>query len=126
MAVQLKVVAPPKAMRQRVSSCQIDPKGAFPDVPIPQFPFVNGEVKQIQGWLEGLGGDAVNGRMELVLHEGLFTCNGELEVYFPHTHHNFSIILDMIQRRSIGLPHQFPKSHFRIKVEYRTEWSSGE
>ncbi len=122
MPIQLKLISPPKAMRRQTSTPEIEAKGAFPDVPVFQFPFVNGEIKQIQGWLEGLGGDAVNGRIELVLHEGLFACNGEVEVYFQHTHQNFNIILAMIERTSIGLAHQFPKSHFRIKMVFRTEW----
>ena len=126
MPIKLNIVSPPEGMRRRTSTYHIEPKGTFPDVPVFQFPFVNGEIKQIQGWLEGLGGDAINGRIELVLHEGLFAISGELEVYFQYTHQNFNIILAMIERTAIGLAHQFPKSHFRIKVEYRTEWFFGD
>jgi hypothetical protein len=126
MPIKLNLVQPPIGMKSRTSSYRENPKGAFPEVPIFQFPFVNGEIRQIHGWLEGLGADAINGRIELVLHEGLFTVNGDLKVYFPHTHQNVNIIMAMIERTATGLAYRFPKSRFRIKVTYETKWVGGD
>lgn len=122
MAVNVKLVPRPEGCTKRKSSFHLEPHGGFPDVPAPQYPFVNGEIMEMRGWLEGFGGDAVNGQMEIVLHEGLFSLNGELEVYYGYTQHNLALILGMVEGRATGLAHRFPKSDFRLRIHYKTEW----
>lgn len=88
----------------------------------PSFLLFNGEIMEMRGWLEGFGGDALNGQMDVVLHEGLFSLNGELEVYHGYTQHNLAVILGMVEGRATGLAHRFPKSHFRLRIHFKTEW----
>lgn len=76
----------------------------------------------MRGWLEGLGQDAVRGQLDVFLHEGLFDMKGELEVFHKRTEHNLSLVLSMIERRVIGLSHKYPKSNFRLRISYTTEW----
>jgi hypothetical protein len=126
MAVNIKKVPTPDGVTSRNSGYRIDPvPGGFQDVPIFQYPFVNGEIMEMRGWLEGFGGDAVNGFVEILLHEGMFTMKAELEIYYDYTQHNLSIILPMIEARVLGLAHRFPKSHFRLRITYKTEWVMG-
>ena len=63
----------------------------------------------MRGWLEGLGQDALEGQLDIFLHEGLFNMKGELEAFSRRTEHNLSLILSMIERRVIGLSHKYPK-----------------
>lgn len=126
MAVNVRLAPTPKGCVKRVSSYRLEPSGAFPDMPVSHFPFINGEIMEMRGWLEGFGADAVNGRLDVVLHEGLFSLNGELDVFHEYTRHNFMLILEMLERRAIGLAHRYPKSHFRFRVSYKTEWVAEE
>lgn len=85
MSVDVRLTAVPEGCKGWNTSCDWSQKGRLAEVPYGQRPWVAGELWQIRGWFEGLGGAAITGWLEFVLHEGLTTATGDVTIYDKRT-----------------------------------------
>ena len=92
----------------------------------PSEPFLiqsdNWDLYWIRGVLEGLADAPIEGFIEIVIHEGMSTTSGKLNIHDDATYYNFKTTLYEIERLLVGLAAQFTKARYRVKGEYFLEF----
>ena len=88
----------------------------------PSEPFLlqsdNWDLYWIRGVLEGLADAPIEGFIEIVIHEGMLTTSGKLNIHDDATYYNFKTTLYEIERLLVGLAAQFTKARYIVKGEY--------
>ena len=122
MTLDINLLPKPENCKDWNTNIKWSQSANLPSKPFWLQPSIWGDVYWIRGVLEGLADAPIEGFIEIVIHEGMLTTSGKLNIHDDATYYNFKTILYEIENKLIGLAAQFTKTRYRVKGEYFLEF----
>ena len=123
MSLQVDEKAAPKDARSWHTKFAYEQTGDLSGLEILDAPFVRGEFRQIEGWLQGIGAGPIQGTIEIVLQEGFTTMTGQVSIYSKDTGYCIQVLAKRMNAVMIGISNAYPTTSIRIKATYNLQWS---